>query len=88
MIIHTSPSAHSVKVLEVRLETATSTIGSTKSYYSIYVDDERLASVFGIDGPPILLLPLGSLSTASRIKVPFSPPADRPPSKNFVRIVG
>jgi hypothetical protein len=55
-ILHNMPSAHSVKVLEIRCET--SNIGGP--YYCIYVDDQRLASIFGLNNElPALVLPEG-----------------------------
>ena len=53
-IIHATPSAHSVKVLEIRIEPFQD---EKYTYYTIYVDDERLASVFGEHGllPPLVL---------------------------------
>jgi hypothetical protein len=55
VIIHDMPSAHHIKVLEIRHET------TTREHYTIYVDGERLASVFGKEGLPSLLLPDGKV---------------------------
>jgi hypothetical protein len=57
IIIHDMPSAHHVKVLEIRHEIET----QGYYHYNIYVDGERLASVFGKDELPSLLLPDGKV---------------------------
>jgi hypothetical protein len=61
-LINTMPSAHNTKILEIRHEIGTDYGGKEYLYYSVYADNERLASIFGQNGElPSLVLPDGKV---------------------------